>query len=128
MTYSRLCSLPLYRPFDLSFSLGVKFGSPEHEAAIKTIREAAHKYGKKAAFFCEFYYCLVIHHNTISHKIKSATSGTGARKRVEEGFDLVTVIPDIDALANALVGHVKDALGGQLESSEKVSSGYASSS
>lgn len=47
-------------------------------------------------------------------ELRTATSGVGARKRIEEGFDMVTVVPDIDALTNALVGHVKDALGGQL--------------
>jgi 2-keto-3-deoxy-L-rhamnonate aldolase RhmA len=44
--------LTVHRPFDLAFSLGVKPGSEEHEAAIAKILAACKKAGKVAAIFC----------------------------------------------------------------------------
>ena len=42
------------RPYDLSLSLGVEFGSAAHEEAIGKIRDAAHRHGKKVAIYCQF--------------------------------------------------------------------------
>jgi 2-keto-3-deoxy-L-rhamnonate aldolase RhmA len=52
MPHSPMHVLKVHRPFDLAFSLGVKPGSEEHEAAIAKILAACKKAGKVAAIFC----------------------------------------------------------------------------
>lgn len=44
-------------PFDLSKQMGVARGSPEHEAAIQQVLDAAHRANKKAAIFCKIPMC-----------------------------------------------------------------------
>lgn len=44
----------LVGPFDLAKQMGITPGSAEHEAAIRSVLQAAHHAGKKAAIFCEF--------------------------------------------------------------------------
>lgn len=61
-------------PFDLSKFLNVPFGSEEHEAAIARILAAAHAAGKTAGIFC--------------------TSGEQSKKRLAQGFDMVSVATD----------------------------------
>ncbi|KAJ5707809.1 hypothetical protein N7488_007610 [Penicillium malachiteum] len=57
-------------PFDLSKQMNVTRGGEEHEAAIQRVLAAAHSAGKKAAIFC--------------------TDGDDARRRVSQGFDMVS--------------------------------------
>ncbi|RXK37493.1 2,4-dihydroxyhept-2-ene-1,7-dioic acid aldolase [Tremella mesenterica] len=67
-------------PFDLSKFLGCEFGGEVHEAAIAKILKAAKAAGKTAAIFC--------------------TSGEMARKRLDQGFDMVSITTDIGAVQN----------------------------
>ncbi|KIY52992.1 Phosphoenolpyruvate/pyruvate domain-containing protein [Fistulina hepatica ATCC 64428] len=69
-------------PFDLSVSMNVPFGSPEHEGAIEKIRLACKKAGKTSAIFC--------------------LNGEQAKMRLAQGFDMVSVSTDIDSLGNFL--------------------------
>lgn len=72
-------------PSDLNLSFGHDPSSgakhPEVARAIETIREAAHKQGRKAGLFCP--------------------SGEEARRMIAEGFDLVTTGNDVGLLAGA---------------------------
>jgi 4-hydroxy-2-oxoheptanedioate aldolase len=61
-------------PFDLSKFLNVQFGGEEHEAAIARILKAAHAAGKTAGIFC--------------------TNGEQSKRRLEQGFDMVSVATD----------------------------------
>ncbi|WVR06001.1 hypothetical protein IAU60_003029 [Kwoniella sp. DSM 27419] len=62
-----------------SWSMNVQFGGEEHEAAISKTLEAAHKAGKTAAIFC--------------------SNGEIARKRLDQGFDMVSIAVDCACLA-----------------------------
>ncbi|GAA6016252.1 hypothetical protein JCM8202_005537 [Rhodotorula sphaerocarpa] len=69
-------------PFDLANSLNVKFGGEEHESAIASILRATKAAGKYAGIFC--------------------LSGEQARKRLDEGFDMVSVATDTASLTRDL--------------------------
>ncbi|KGB77473.1 2,4-dihydroxyhept-2-ene-1,7-dioic acid aldolase [Cryptococcus deuterogattii R265] len=66
-------------PFDLSKQMNVPFGGEEHEAAIEKTLKAAHNAHKIAAIFC--------------------SNGEVARKRLEQGFDMVSIAVDSACLA-----------------------------
>ncbi|OKL62250.1 hypothetical protein UA08_02209 [Talaromyces atroroseus] len=78
-------------PFDLSKMMGVSRGGEEHEAAIKRILGAAHTCGKKAAIFC--------------------TDGLDARKRVEQGFDMISITTDVGVFRTGMLNELKVANG-----------------
>jgi 4-hydroxy-2-oxoheptanedioate aldolase len=65
--------------------------------AIQKILDASHAAGKKAGIF--------------------TVSGEDARKRVEQGFDMVHIGTDVNFLVNGVAGGVGAATGGK--SSEK---------
>ncbi|KAK7445736.1 hypothetical protein VKT23_014731 [Stygiomarasmius scandens] len=73
-------------PYDLSIALGYPPPSPdphpEVEKIIQRILQVSHKAGKKCAMFC--------------------TSGAQAAKRAQEGFDMINVTADIDALTKGV--------------------------
>ncbi|EFX05914.1 dihydroxyhept-2-ene-1,7-dioic acid aldolase [Grosmannia clavigera kw1407] len=81
----------LIGPFDLALQMGVVRGGPEHEAAIQKVLRAAKANGKTAAIFC--------------------SNGAQARQRATEGFDMVSVITDVGALGEVMVGHLGIANG-----------------
>ncbi|WWD17721.1 hypothetical protein CI109_102162 [Kwoniella shandongensis] len=66
-------------PFDLAKQLGVPFGGEEHEGAISKTLAAAHAAGKTAAIFC--------------------SNGQIAKKRLDQGFDMVSIAVDSACLA-----------------------------
>lgn len=78
-------------PFDLAKQIGVERAGPEHEAAIQRILKAAKGAGKTAAIFC--------------------TDGSDAQRRIQQGFDMVSVTTDVGALANAMSGELGIASG-----------------
>ncbi|KAJ5692997.1 hypothetical protein N7462_002420 [Penicillium macrosclerotiorum] len=78
-------------PFDLSKQMGVTRGGEEHEAAIQRILAAAHNAGKKAAIFC--------------------TDGNDARKRAEQGFDMISVNTDVGVIRTGMLNELKTANG-----------------
>lgn len=59
--------------------MNVAFGSSEHESAIQRILAAAKYANKTAAIFC--------------------TSGEQAKKRLEQGFDMVSICTDVGSVA-----------------------------
>ncbi|GAA5874317.1 hypothetical protein JCM8547_007561 [Rhodosporidiobolus lusitaniae] len=65
-------------PFDLAKSMDVEFGSEKHEAAIARILKATKDAGKIASIFC--------------------MSGEKGRARLDQGFDMVSISMDTDAL------------------------------
>jgi 4-hydroxy-2-oxoheptanedioate aldolase len=69
--------------------------------AIQKILDVAHANGKKAGIF--------------------TTSGEDARKRVEQGFDMVHIGTDVHTLIAGITASVKEARG---ETVEKVKGGY----
>ncbi|KAI1266073.1 Pyruvate/Phosphoenolpyruvate kinase-like domain-containing protein [Xylariaceae sp. FL1019] len=81
----------LIGPFDLAKQLNVTHGGQEHEAAITRILKGAKSAGKIAAIFC--------------------TSGAQARARLEQGFDMVSVIPDLNVLGDGMAHELKIASG-----------------
>ncbi|KAJ5733969.1 hypothetical protein N7493_002755 [Penicillium malachiteum] len=76
-------------PCDLSKQMNVTRGGDEHEAAIQRVLAAAHSAGKKAAIFC--------------------TDGDDARRRVSQGFDMVSVNTDVGVLKAEMMGHLQKA-------------------
>lgn len=68
----------LIGPFDLGNNIGHPIltpqMAPELEAAIDTIKEAAHAEGKKVAMYCN--------------------SGEDARRYAEKGFDMISILTD----------------------------------
>ncbi|GAA6006872.1 hypothetical protein JCM10207_009119 [Rhodosporidiobolus poonsookiae] len=65
-------------PFDLAKSMGIEFGCEAHEQAIARILKATKDAGKVASIFC--------------------MSGEKARKRLDQGFDKVSIAMDTDSL------------------------------
>ena len=82
-------------PFDLSNALGHPLAhGTEHPVlaeAIEKILDIAHKAGKKAGIF--------------------TTSGEDARKRVEQGFDMVHIGTDVHILMAGITAGVSTAQG-----------------
>ncbi|KAF8922124.1 Phosphoenolpyruvate/pyruvate domain-containing protein [Mucidula mucida] len=89
-------------PFDLSVSMGVDFGSEEHEAAIAKILAACKKAGKTAAIFC--------------------LNGEQAAKRFAQGFDMVSVTTDIDTITDGFAAALSVATG---QNAKFTGSGYS---
>lgn len=95
-------------PFDLAKSMDVEFGGQEHEKAIAGVLEAAHKAGKKAAIFCKPLplLCFAAHKHSpgvwrrYNPKCGSpiGVSGDKAKKRLDQGFDMVSCLTDTDAM------------------------------
>lgn len=81
----------LIGPFDLAKQIGVQRSGPEHEAAIERILKAAKSAGKKAAIFC--------------------TDGTDAQNRVQQGFDMVSIITDVGVLGGGMLRELGVASG-----------------
>ncbi|KAI5834850.1 Phosphoenolpyruvate/pyruvate domain-containing protein [Schizophyllum commune Tattone D] len=90
-------------PFDLSVSMGVQFGSQEHEDAIAKVLAACKKAKKTSAIFC--------------------LTGEQAEKRFAQGFDMVSVTTDIDTLVDGFASALATATGKLKEGT--TSSGYA---
>ncbi|CRG86524.1 2,4-dihydroxyhept-2-ene-1,7-dioic acid aldolase [Talaromyces islandicus] len=81
----------LIGPFDLAKQLGVTRGGEEHEAAIQRILKAAQSASKTAAIFC--------------------TDGNDARKRIEQGFTMVSIITDVGVLTEGMSRQLAVAAG-----------------
>jgi 4-hydroxy-2-oxoheptanedioate aldolase len=92
-------------PFDLSNALGHPLAHgvehPVLTSAIQKILDVAHANGKKAGIF--------------------TTSGEDARKRVEQGFDMVHIGTDVHLLIAGMSACVKEARG---ESVGQMKGGY----
>ncbi|KAJ5729724.1 uncharacterized protein N7483_004232 [Penicillium malachiteum] len=86
-------------PFDLSKMMRVTRGGDEHEAAIKRILDATHAFGKKAAIFC--------------------TDGLNARRRAEQGFDMISITTDVGVFRTGMLGELKVANGETVESGSR---------
>ncbi|GAA5978324.1 hypothetical protein JCM10908_004314 [Rhodotorula pacifica] len=69
-------------PFDLAKSMNVEFGGEEHQSAIAKVLKATKSAGKYASIFC--------------------LSGEQARKRLDEGFDMVSIATDTASLTRDL--------------------------
>ncbi|POY70146.1 hypothetical protein BMF94_6729 [Rhodotorula taiwanensis] len=69
-------------PFDLAKSMQVQFGGDEHEKAIATVLKATQAAGKYASIFC--------------------LSGEQARKRLDQGFDMVSIATDTASITRDL--------------------------
>ncbi|KAJ4418588.1 hypothetical protein N0V82_005474 [Gnomoniopsis sp. IMI 355080] len=89
-------------PFDLAKQMGVERGGEEHEAAIARILKAAKGAGKTAAFFC--------------------TNGAEAKRRLEQGFDMVSIITDTNILGEGVTREINAAKG--VDAEGKKTSGY----
>jgi len=89
-------------PFDLSNSLGHPLAhGVEHpivSEAIQRILDVAHANGKGAGIF--------------------TTSGEDARKRVEQGFDMVHIGTDVHTLIAGISAGISDAQGKQKEAAK----------
>ncbi|WVQ70844.1 hypothetical protein IAR50_000369 [Cryptococcus sp. DSM 104548] len=86
-------------PFDLHKQMQVPFGGEEHEAAIDKTLKAAHSAGKIAAIFCP--------------------NGEVARKRLQQGFDMVSIAVDSVCLAAEMERQMSLALGAERSEGEK---------
>ncbi|KXJ85734.1 Pyruvate/Phosphoenolpyruvate kinase-like domain-containing protein [Microdochium bolleyi] len=79
----------LIGPFDLAKSMGVERGGEQHEAAIQRILKAAKDAGKQAAIFC--------------------TGGDDAKKRADQGFDMVSIVTDIGVITAGMISQLSTA-------------------
>jgi len=90
-------------PFDLSLALGYPTPDPEPhsevEKVIQRIKEVAHKYQKKVAYYC--------------------TSGDQAKNRADQGFDIINVQSDVGSLTEGIVRNVTAAQGKAIVSEPK---------
>ena len=95
-------------PFDLSKFMQVEFGGKEHEAAIAKILAAAKAANKTAAIFCKAHilYCII-------QSWWPGTSGAQAKKRLDQGFNMVSIITDLAAVTNSFQRELADANGVQ---------------
>jgi len=91
-------------PFDLSKSMNVAGGGPEHEAAIQRILKACHSAGKKAAIFC--------------------TDGTDAHNRTNQGFDMVSITTDVAILGEGMGKALETTVHGDVKGETKPRDGY----
>ncbi|KAJ1322845.1 4-hydroxy-2-oxoheptanedioate aldolase [Microdochium nivale] len=91
----------LIGPFDLAKSMGVERGGDQHEAAIAHILKAAKDAGKQAAIFC--------------------TGGDDAKRRADQGFDMVSVVTDGGVLSAGMVAELSTA---SASSASKAAGGY----
>lgn len=87
-------------PTDLALALGkapvVDSDDPEIMDAIQLVLQRAHKAGKRAGIFCG--------------------SGAAAKARIKDGFDFVSVAPDLSLLTASARGAVAQAREGQRRS------------
>jgi 4-hydroxy-2-oxoheptanedioate aldolase len=97
-------------PFDLAKQLGVERKGPEHEAAIQRILKAAHGAGKKAAIFCKS--LATTKASYVTDGIISGTEGADAKKRLEQGFDMVSITTDIGTISKGIMQEMADVEGG----------------
>ncbi|KAI1324502.1 Phosphoenolpyruvate/pyruvate domain-containing protein [Xylariaceae sp. FL0255] len=81
----------LIGPFDLAKQMNVVRGGEEHEAAILKTLNAAHAAGKTAAIYC--------------------TDGADAKRRADQGFDMVSIISDQSALGLAMAYELERSSG-----------------
>ncbi|KAF8510278.1 Pyruvate/Phosphoenolpyruvate kinase-like domain-containing protein [Gautieria morchelliformis] len=90
-------------PFDLSLAMGYPTPNPEPhpevEKVIQRIKDVAHQYQKKVAFYC--------------------TSGDSAKKRAEQGFDIINVQSDVGSLTEGLRRDLAAACGAEVKSEAK---------
>ncbi|KAG6826467.1 hypothetical protein H0H92_015679 [Tricholoma furcatifolium] len=84
----------LVGPYDLSVSLGYPVPNPdphpEVEKIIQRVLAATHRAGKKCVMYC--------------------SSGAQAAKRVAEGFDMISVTTDVEALSGAIASNLAAAV------------------
>lgn len=119
-------------PFDLAKQMGVERGGEEHEAAIARILKAAKGAGKTAAFFCELTFKpSVSPRNYLSLRCvlvadclgcNAGTNGAEAKRRLEQGFDMVSIVTDTNILGDGIAREINAAKG--LDSEGKKQSGY----
>lgn len=81
-------------PYDLSISLGYPPPSPDPhpdvEAVIQKILKESHDAKKKCAIYC--------------------TSGSQAKERAAQGFDMINVTNDVGAMSEAVASHLNAAI------------------
>ncbi|KAK1926846.1 Pyruvate/Phosphoenolpyruvate kinase-like domain-containing protein [Papiliotrema laurentii] len=87
-------------PYDLSKFMNVEFGGKEHEDAIAKVLAAAHSAGKTAAIFC--------------------SSGAQAKKRLDQGFDMVSIATDVGCIAAEFERQLADTHGVEMGKGRKV--------
>ncbi|KAF8508771.1 Pyruvate/Phosphoenolpyruvate kinase-like domain-containing protein [Hysterangium stoloniferum] len=82
-------------PFDLSLALGYPTPNPEPhpevERVIQKIKETAHKYQKKVAFYC--------------------TSGNSGKSRADDGFDMINIASDVGSMTEGILKNLGEAAG-----------------
>jgi 4-hydroxy-2-oxoheptanedioate aldolase len=112
-------------PFDLSVSMGVPFGSEEHEAAIAKVLEACKKAGKVAAIFCESF-CSILRVGHKHSRILSGVNGEQAKRRFEQGFQMVSITTDIGIITTGFASESATALATGSSASQSKGTGYSS--
>lgn len=101
--------------------MGVERGGKEHEAAVQRILKAAKAEGKKAAIFCtsllEFtlppfrwvYWLYAGLKTKCSPRVSTGTDGADAKKRTDQGFDMVSIITDVNVLGEGIARELSAA-------------------
>lgn len=81
--------------------------------------EVAHKYGKKAAFYCRQ---IIPLSNSLSDVFFEGTNGEQAKARAAQGFDMISIATDVDVLSLGFAAHMASATGTNIGGS---GSGYS---
>lgn len=89
-------------PFDLAKSMDIEFGGDEHEDAIAKVLKVSKANGKKAAIFCEPRGLGEV------AVLIPGMSGEKAKKRLQQGFDMVSIVTDTDTLIWGLTKQLED--------------------
>ena len=107
-------------PFDLAKSMDIEFGGEEHERTIASVLEAARGTGKKAAIFCgstrpssRVWSSSLAHTSGIdcSFLFFAGVSGEQAKRRLDQGFDMVSICTDTGSLVKEMARQVDATLG-----------------
>lgn len=101
-------------PFDLSKQMQIERKSEEHEKAIQRVLQAAKSAGKLAAIFCTSSALAISLREMRIRKCTNTgwgTNGEDARKRAEEGFDMISVASIEGALAEKMQAELDVASG-----------------
>lgn len=91
-------------PFDLAKSMQVQFGGDEHEKAIATVLKATQAAGKYASIFVRAVTpsLLRLGGELTGAFARQCLSGEQARKRLDQGFDMVSIATDTASITRDL--------------------------
>lgn len=87
--------------------MDIEFGGKEHEAAIARTLKACKGAGKKAAIFCKSEDEADIV-NVMADCWSTGMTGAQSKKRLQQGFDMVSIATDTDSIIREFSRQLED--------------------